>query len=72
MPYLIITDIRKGHFDSEFELITAVLSAEDHDPRLLSLIKKSCSRLLAFEGANCSESSVGWYMLNRAVNLSER
>jgi hypothetical protein len=56
MPDLVITDIRKSHFDSEFDLITAViLNAKDHDHRLLSPVKKSCSRFLVFEGITSEE-----------------
>jgi hypothetical protein len=52
MPGLIITDIRKSHTDSEFDLIIALnQNVEDHDSQLLSLVKKSCRRLLVSEGA---------------------
>ena len=56
MPDLIITDIRKSYFYSEFDLITAIiLSVTDHDHRLSSPVKKSCCRLLVFEGATSEE-----------------
>lgn len=56
MSDLIITNIRKSYFDSEFDLVTAIiLSNDDHDPRCLDLSKKSCDSLLVLESATAEE-----------------